>query len=45
MIFNPQRACAARVTLVSLCVSVCLSTEISYLTQLRVKQEIQATSA
>ena len=40
---NPRHTCAARVTVLGLCVcvcvSVCLSTEISYLAQLRVKQE------
>ena len=44
LVVNPRRACAARVTVLGLC--VCVSgTLFSHLAQLRGKQEIRATSA
>ena len=45
-ILNPRRACASRVTVLGLCVCVCVSAALfSHLAQLRGKQEIRATSA
>ena len=43
-IFNPRRACAARVTL-CVCVCVCLSSLISDLARIHVQQEIPTASA
>ena len=46
-IFNPRRACAERITVLGLCVCLCVcpSALFLYLAQLRLKQEILATSA